>query len=164
MTHGILDMIDKRKSVYETDQKRSPRWRKLKSLTEKMIKEKKSEFIEGLKQKAIDARKSAHFFKAVSMFKDQEKPPTWSVSHLFPSTTDGEVSEKVAEFFNEISLEFNPISDYEFGQVDEWVLEHYQVAEMLKNAKKPKSKVRGDIYPELVSKNSDILALPLTNI
>ena len=42
MTHGILQMIDKRKNVFNTDQKRTPRWKHLKALTNKMIKEKKT--------------------------------------------------------------------------------------------------------------------------
>lgn len=41
ITHGILRMIDKRKNVFKTDKKCTPRWKKLKKLTEKMITEKK---------------------------------------------------------------------------------------------------------------------------
>ena len=40
----------------------------------------------------------------------------------------------------------------------------YEVAEALKKCKKPKSRVRGDIFPHLIGPNADILALPLSHI
>ena len=73
ITHGILDMIDKRKEIFGTDQKRTDRWKKMKRLTDRLIKEKK-EFIEGLKLKAVNQGNSSLFYKAVKMFKDPELP------------------------------------------------------------------------------------------
>ena len=41
-------------------------------------------------------------------------------------------------------------------------LEEYEVAARLRSIKKPKSQVKGDINPSLVTEFSDILAIPLT--
>ena len=44
------------------------------------------------------------------------------------------------------------------------VLLPFQVADRIKSFKKPKSKIKGDIFPSMATAMSDILALPLTDI
>ena len=68
-------------------------------------------------------------------------------------------------FFNKISDEFDPITELpaDFCE-DSWTLEAHEVFKMLKESKKPQSQVRGDVFPDLIDSNCDILALPLTFI
>ena len=104
----------------------------MKKITDRLILEKKKEFIEGLKKQAIDQGSSSLFYKAVEMFKDAERPPTWDLSSLYPSCDDAEIAEEVATFFNKISSEFKPISRQEFGQCEEWILDREEVTDLLK--------------------------------
>ena len=70
-------------------------------------------------------------------------------------------------FFNRISNEFSPLNDSEVPRTFDRQLpelKRYQVAMRLKRIKKPRSKIRGDIFPSLVTEFSDILAEPLTDI
>ena len=110
MTHGLRDKIEKRKEIYATDQKRTARWKKMKELTDKLVLEKKTELIESLKAKAIEQGSTAKFYKAVRLFKDDEKPARWNLRDLFPEDPDAMIVEEVADFFNKISQEFEPIS------------------------------------------------------
>ena len=69
--------------------------------------------------------------------------------------------------FGSISQEFCPLTrDHASAIHDagEEKIERYQVATILKSIKKTKSVVKGDITPTLVTKFSDILAIPLTDI
>ena len=84
-----------------------------------------------------------------------------------PWKSDLEIGELVAEYFGSISQEFCPLMrDHASAKHDagEEKIERYQVEAILKSIKKPKSVVKGDITPTLVTKFSDILAIPLTDI
>ena len=76
---------------------------------------------------------------------------------MFESKTELEVAEEVANFFNTISDEFDPITPLCLPPDESWMLENYEVADMLRSSKKPKSRADGDIFPDLISPNSDIL-------
>ena len=84
---------------------------------------------------------------------------------MFPNSTDKKIAEMTLDFFNEILAEFNPITDRSPGvAVDAVELELHEVSQMIKSSKKTKSRVEGDIFPELVGPNADILAIPLTKL
>ena len=78
--------------------KRSDRWKRMKRVTDKLIKDKKSEFIESLKAKATEQKNTSMFYKAVKMFKDHEQPPPWEVTDLFPGRTSLHAAEQAADF------------------------------------------------------------------
>ena len=78
--------------------------------------------------------------------------------------TDDQIGEKVAAFFTEITDEYSPISrrDILLGPIKaREKIEPYQIAARLRTMKKPESLVPGDIFPQLVSVYSDLLAVPL---
>ena len=82
---------------------------------------------------------------------------------MFPDKSDLEIAEIVADFFNVISQEYEPLRE-ENHVHDGWRLEYYEVSKMLKEAKKPRSQVKGDILPSLIAPNCDLLAIPLTHL
>ena len=75
------------------------------------------------------------------------------VQELFPGKSDWEIGEPVPKYF--VSAKHD---------AGEEKIERYQVAAILKSIKIPKSVVKGDITPTLVTKFSDILTIPLTDI
>ena len=83
---------------------------------------------------------------------------------MYPDRTDEEISEIVAVFFNKISKEYTSIPDPKRIGYGDTVLLPHQVAARLRTFRKPKSKVNGDIDAQVVTKYSDILAIPLTYI
>ena len=117
-------------------------------------------------EKTKRQRNSGPYYRAVNLFKSKEFPTPWDISNLFTESSDEEISELVAEFFNRISLEYEPIENPEKKEEVEirTHLQMYQVAAKLKSCKKPKSVVEGDIPPELVSRFYDQLAVPLTYV
>ena len=114
---------------------------------------------------AVDANRS--FFRLVKAFNTPEKPQTFDVRSLQPGATDCAVAEELANFFNRISSEFEPLTLDQILQtrsrkIDP--LELHEAAARVRRFRKPKSMVVGDLFPELVTKFANFLAIPLTSI
>ena len=80
---------------------------------------------------------------------------------------DEEIAEDLAEYFNRISKEFDPLGpgDIPCTRDEELpVLHEYEVAARIRKFRKPKSTVPGDIFPQLVTQFADFLAIPLTSV
>ena len=93
-----------------------------------------------------------------------ERPVPFDVCTLFPGLGDKEVAETLARHFNKISSEFSPLEPSDIPVTKNRRLPSllpYQVAGRIKAFKKPKSMVQGDIFPALVTKFVDLLAIPV---
>ena len=101
------------------------------------------------------------------MFENKEEALPWDISNIFTDENDDSIAEQVAEFFNRISLEYEPIPNPLVVMANaepDLILEQYIVSSRLKTFKKTKSQVKGDIPPVLVDLMADILAIPLSYI
>ena len=81
--------------------------------------------------------------------------------------TDKETAKVLADYFNRISDEFDPLKagDIPCTRDKELpVLHEYEVAARIRWLRKPKSTVPGDIFPQLVTQFADFLAILLTSI
>ena len=50
-------------------------------------------------------------YKAVEGLKSGEQGQQWDPSEMFPTLTDVQITEKMPDFFNNISREFQPLSE-----------------------------------------------------
>ena len=86
---------------------------------------------------------------------------------MFPGLPNKEVAEKLAAHFNAISDEFSPLEASQIpvtkGRALPMLAPH-KVAGRIRAFKKLKSMVKGDIFPQLVTKFGDLLAIPLSDI
>ena len=107
------------------------------------------------------------FFKNIRSYKSKEKPKPFDVRDVLVGLTNAECAEKLAEHFNAVSEEFSPLEPADIPVttgVARPPLLPFQVAGRLRAFRKPKSMVIGDIFPKLVTRCADFLALPLTDI
>ena len=112
-----------------------------------------------------DARRN--FFRNVKAFKFKDRPKQFDVRSLFPGKADRDVVEELAGFFNRISSEFQPLEPSEIPRTHHRrlpALLPFQVAGRIRAFKKPKSMVHCDIFPALVHKFADLLAILLTDL
>ena len=73
------------------------------------------------------------------------------------------MAELLAEHFNAISREFNPLQMHEIPVTRDRilpVLQPFQVGGRIRAFRKLKSMILGDIFPALFDKYSDLLAIP----
>ena len=163
ITPSIKRTIRRRKRRYKK-YGRDPRWKELKKLTEQMIADSKKKYIERVEEKCRMARNSQAYFQAVKRLNCKEAPIIWSIMQMYPDKSEIEIAELVAEFFNSISNEYVPLEQTELHEQDMPKIEMFEIAARLRSCKKPKSQVEGDIPPQVIKENADILAIPLSFI
>ena len=156
----------KRRKVYDREG-RSKLWRKLKNRSDKLIEKRAERYMQKQKQilTAPDATRS--FYKNVKAYKSKEKPATFDVRDLYNGKGDSEVAEALADHFSAISNEFNGLDDNLELAASNFtlpVLPPTTIRSRLCKFRKPKSMVRGDIFPVLVNRVAASLSLPLSNI
>ena len=163
---AVLKKISLRNRIY-AKKGMSDLWRKVKKDTSDLIRERKRNYMEH-KKKLITADDANHsFFRLVKSFNTPEKPQTFDVRSLRPGNSDGQTAEELAAFFNRISSEFDPLTPDQIPITKDRELEVLRpcdVARRIKHFRKPKSMVKGDVFPALITKYSDFFAIPLSDI
>ena len=125
----------------------------------------KGEFLEGIKEDILKEGKTTKgYHRAVKRFTTKEAPVPWDMRHMLQDSTDDQRCEKIAEYFNVISGEFDPLERPLECEAERTPPELFQIAGRLRSMRKPKSQVVGDIPPELATEYADILAIPLDYI
>ena len=127
----------------------------------------KKEYYDRVKAKLMNPGANAIPYKAIKDLKGGEKPPPWDVRDINPELTDDQTAESLADFFNAISSEFAPLEHCHIPTA--WdksypLLAPHEVSIRIKKIRKPRSMVEGDLFPKVVDKYADILAIPLTKI
>ena len=96
-----------------------------------------------------------------------ERPKEFDIRQLFDKKKDEEIAEDLADYFNWISREFDPLEPEQIPFTNEHempVLQNFEEAARIKKFRKPKSMVPGDVFPVLVIELADFFAIPLTHI
>ena len=152
--------------IYKTEGK-SQRYHEAKTSYDKLVRKAKKDYLGAIIDKVAFAGNTKAYYAAIRILKTKESPRIWDIHDMFPGMTESNIAEHVANFFNTISQEYIPIPcPATLEKRKEWpvIVQEYQVASRLRSFKKPKSQVPGDICPDLVTKFSDLLAIPLTSI
>ena len=168
MDKGTLKLISDRKQLYADEGGRTAVWKEEKKRVDEAVRKRKRGYYDRQKEHLLSDEATRHFYRNVKSLGQAERPALFDVRALMPSgTTDEATAETLAEYFNRISDEFEPLG---LGDIpctrtkDLPVLHEYEVAARIRKFKKPRSTVPGDIFPSLVTQFSDFLAIPLTNI
>ena len=157
-------LLNKKRKVYKREGK-SLKYYQVCSQCELAVTKAKESFLNRIIEKTKAKRNSKGYYQAVNLLKTKEaKQVLWDVCNMYPGSTDEEISEIIASFFNQILQEYVPIPDPKQDGENIQYVQPFQVAARLRSFKKPKGLVRGDIPPELANKFADILAIPLAQI
>ena len=127
----------------------------------------KRQYLERNKLLLVHPDSSRNFFRNVRAYNTVEKPKIWDIRSLCPGLSDDQLSLELSVYFNKISSEFQPLKSSQVPKTFDRrlpVLQPYQVAGRIRSIKKPKTKIKGDLFPGLVTEFADLLALPLCNI
>ena len=166
MNNKIRRLIKKRRKVYDREG-RSARWKALKKQSDKLYTSRAANYMDSQKKSMTASDASRNFFRNVKSYKSRENPPQFNVADLYPELDDREVAEELANHFNTISSEFGGLDPAQIPSTVSVSLPNLSIAAVmtrLKSFKKPKSMVKGDIFPSLVNRNAHVLACPLSHI
>ena len=161
----VLGLIANRRTVYRRE-KRSTEWKKLKRKTASIIKKRKAYFNKLKRDKMLGCN-SRSFHRCVKSFVSDEKANQWSPRHMFPDLSAKQVAERCADFFNGISNEYRPLQPEDIPNTyDAPPLK--VTAKMVENeilkGKKPKSRVEGDIFVNVLVSNIKLLSPTIAKI
>ena len=162
----IKKKMRQKKGIYKREG-RSPKWRRVKKILEDLIDKRRQNYAGSQKDALMAQDGERNFFKNVRSYQSYEREKPFNVADLFPGKGDQEVAEILAEHFNAISREFQPLQASEIPVTKDRrlpTLLPYQVAGRIRAFRKPKSMVKGDIFPALFIKLPDLLAIPLCSI
>ena len=161
-------LIKARKRVFKETGGRTPEWKALKKKVTELIEKRCKKFQEQQKIQLLSDDGDRVFFKQTKNYLSKQRPKPFDVLDMFPGQTEQEVADLLADHFNAVSNEFKPLDhNNDIPKAPSKPIEMlspHEVATRLKKFKKPKSMVRGDLFPDLVSKYADLLAIPLTAV
>ena len=83
-------------------------WKSLKKKTRRIIRNRRGKYNEEKKAKILNGSVNK-FHECVKAFINDDKKRNWSPRELYPKDTELQVAEKMAEFFNNISIEYTPL-------------------------------------------------------
>ena len=161
----VLKLIFKRRTVFRREG-RSDEWKKLKKRCRNVIKHRKAFYNKHKKEKMMGA--SSHsIHKCVKAMASDEKAKQWSPRQMYPELSAEQVAEKCAEFFNNISSEYNPLTPDSIPstfEAEKLIITPKMVEVEITKGKKPKSRVPGDIFVNLIADNIKLLAPVIAKI
>ena len=163
ITNGVRKRQKKSKVIFRQEG-RSAVWREQRKQTEDLIQRHKEELIDQATSKAGPPGVRA-YFNVVRNCKTKEPPARWDVASLFEGHNQEETANKVLEYFGKVTDGFDPLVPQELGEdTDFRNVPESEIRIRIRQAKKPKSGLPGDITPELITKCGDSLARPLAII
>ena len=166
MTREVKRKIRRRKKYYAKNGNNII-WQQKRDAVYEAVNKAKKAYLAREEEKLTQPGSNRLAYRAIQNLRSHDKPKTWDIKSLNPKLSDEELSEELAEFFNSISSEFEPLTNHDLPEPDnqpmDWLQPH-EVSSRLKGFKKPRSMVDGDIYPPLINDCHDLLAVPLTKI
>ena len=163
---AVRRKIRRRKAIYRLEG-RSIRWKKMKKDTMALLKRRMKVYQDSQREVLLASDGHRSFFKNAKSYMTKEKPRPFDVTSMFPGKSDSEVAEILSVYFNTISQEFSPLEPSDIPTTYPQSIPRlamHEVAARLKSFRKPKSMVTGDLFPSLVTRFADILAIPLTSV
>lgn len=169
INESVKKLIKGRKRVFKETGGRTGEWKDVKKKVTQLIEKRCKKYQENQKAELLSKDSGRVFFKQTKNYLSKQRPKPFNVQDMFPGQTKYAVAEHLAVHFNTISDEFTPLDhDTDIPLTSKStpikMLHPYGVSLRLKKFKKIKSMVRGDIFPDLVTKYADFLAIPLTAI
>ena len=165
ITGGIRRLIKRRRAVFRKFG-RNRAWKILKKKTKKIIKEGKEAYNKKKKEGILDGS-SKKFHQCVRAFINDDKSKEWNPRNLYPDLSEQETADRLALFFNNISSEYTPLNPANIPKtydVDLPVLTPESIVKEIKEGKKTRSRVDGDIFVNVLVDCIDTLAVPICEI
>ena len=165
ITAGIRRLIRRRRAVFRK-WGRNEVWKQMKRKTSRLIRNRKKAYNLQKKDKIINASKNG-FHDCVKAFINNEKEGAWTPLSLFPGADKREVAERMATFFNNISNEYQPLDLTKIPHTFDAnipTIRQEDIIKEVKEGKKPRSRVDGDIFINVLSDCITELSKPIARI
>ena len=167
VNYQVKALAKRRRGIFHREG-RSHQWKALMKKSRALVRKRAAKYWENQKRSIMQSDANRAFFKNIKAYKSKEKPPDFNVRSLFESSfSDGQIAEKLADHFNGISCEFEGLDPANIPKTYSSPIPSLttdQVMRRLCSIRKPKSMVKHDIFPRLVSGVAATIAEPLTHL
>ena len=137
-------------------------WRRVQQICAKELKNCQASYIDRVEKRVEETNNTKAFYEAIKLLGAHDPPKRWSVRDMFPDEDDADICERAADFFNQISAEFTPVSKpIRPENLESSCPLRHQISARLRHFRKPKSQVEGDILSSLFTSFADTLSEPL---
>ena len=161
---NIKRLWKKRHKVYDREG-RSDRWKSLKRKSDKLYRKRAGVYMQKQKDILTAPDASRSFYKNVKAYQSKEKPVEFGVRNLYDGKSHQEVAKELADHFNAVSQEFQGLTETPPSYSSPLPpIPRNMIEKRLRDFRKPKSMVKGDIFPQLVNRGAPHLSLPLVDI
>lgn len=119
------------------------------------------------KKEKIQQGQDNNFHQCVKAFNNNDKSKDWSPRELYPDLNESQAAEKLAQYFNNISNEYELLDFNEIPVTYDVTIPSLTcelVGKEIVEGKKTKSIVKGDIYCDILAKCIDVLVHPICSI
>ena len=150
-----------KKRLYKRSGK-SETWCRLRDRIEAMIETSKENFVA---REAEAGTNNRSYFAAVKALSTCASVQPWDIMQLFPGMTPTEAGNEAAQYFTQISDQFDPLRPPTTKpMMSRQPISEEEVAKLLAQAKKPNSSVPGDVLPRLMKVHHQAFTIPTTII
>ena len=105
---GIKRRIRQRHGIYQREG-RSAKWKCLKKVTDTIIRKRRKVYMDSQRDDLLQDDGDRCFFKNIKSYRTKEKPRQFDIRQLIPELSNKKCAEWVADHFNAISHEFQPL-------------------------------------------------------
>ena len=135
--------------------------------SDRLVKKRAEKYFENQRKALTAPDAMKNFYRNVKSYNSKEKPPAFDVKDLYPAKTESKGADALATHFNAISSEFRGLSPEDVPTAESRPLRQLSAGDVekrLKDFRKPKSMVQGDIFPALVNRVAGPLSVQLSDI
>ena len=110
---GVKKLIRARKRIFIDTGGRTAEWKRMKKIVAKVIEKRCKKFQESQKIALLSEDGGRNFFKQTKNYLSKQRPKAFDVMDMFPGRSEVEVANLLADHFNKISREFQPLQPNE---------------------------------------------------
>ena len=162
----LIGMIKVMRAIYRDHKHRSEAWNKMKKKADSYAKKRKESYNKERREKMKNCS-SRGFHACVRSFTSDENVKKWNPRSLFPELTEKDCAEKYANFFNSISSEYHPIDRSMITDLFDCPITAVtakEIEEKIKKGKRSKSRVKGDIFVNVLRDNIETISPAVAHI
>lgn len=163
ITRRIKRLIRRKKRAFKRGGKNNEFKRK-RDKTDQEILMNKVRFFSKVKDKMLQTRNTRDYYAAIKLLQTEETASRWEITSLFPDLSDMEIATRAADFFNRISREFEPLDPPLPEDLSHLAPSVNTITKKIKDMKKPRSQVEGDLDRRIIMRYPGLVALPLQKI
>ena len=165
MTGSIRKLIKRRRAIFKKHG-RNAAWKAMKKKTRRIIRERRKAYNQDKKDKIMRGEPT-RFHQCVRALIDNDKKKDWTPLQLYDNASEAQTAENLAAYFNDISNQYTSLQEHQIPdsfEQEKPMLTPQDIIKEIKEGKRTKSRVKGDLFINVLVNCIDLLSVPICKI